>query len=133
LDRWRDRLGGLLADLNANQFPDLYRDQSYFLTWPAAGILEAIGKDWDWYRSAPDCAPVMLTSILKRVDVAVFKTIQNLVVIGAVGNQFLGTLENEGVGLAPFHDFADQVPTELVAELAELAGDIAAGTVQVRG
>ena len=92
-----------------------------------------IGKDWDWYRSAPDCAPVMLTSILKRVDVAVFKTIQNLVVIGAVGNQFLGTLENEGVGLAPFHDFADQVPTELVAELAELAGDITAGAVQVRG
>jgi basic membrane protein A len=97
----------------------------------AAAVM--IGKDWDWYSSAPDCAPVMLTSILKRVDVAVFKTIQNLVVIGAVGNQFLGTLENEGVGLAPFHDFADQVPTELVAELAELAGDIAAGTVSVRG
>jgi basic membrane protein A len=92
-----------------------------------------IGKDWDWYLSAPDCAPVMLTSILKRVDVAVFKTIQNLVVIGAVGNQYLGTLENEGVGLAPFHDFEDQVPAELVAELAELAGDIAAGTVSVRG
>jgi basic membrane protein A len=92
-----------------------------------------IGKDWDWYFSAPDCAPVMLTSILKRVDVAVFKTIQNLVVIDAVGNQFLGTLANDGVGLAPFHDFESEVPAELAAELEELAEDITAGTVQVRG
>ncbi len=92
-----------------------------------------IGKDWDWYFSAPDCRDILLTSILKRYDEAVFRTIQNLVVIDALGNQFLGNLENDGVGLAPFHGFESRVPDELVAELAQLAGDIASGAVAVRG
>lgn len=98
----------------------------------AGASVSMIGKDWDWYLSAPDCAPVMLTSILKRIDVAVFKTIENLVVIDGLGNQYLGTLENGGVGLAPYHDLADRVPAGLAAEVEELAADIAAGRVSIR-
>ena len=97
----------------------------------APGDVMIIGKDWDWYLSAPDCAPVLLTSVLKRFDVAVYKTIQNIVVIAALGNQFLGNLENDGVGLAPFHDLADKVSDEVAAELEQLADDIAAGLVSV--
>ncbi len=99
----------------------------------ADGTVLVIGKDWDWHGAAADCAPVLLTSVLKRYDVAVYKTIQNIVVISALGNQFLGNLENEGVGLAPFHDLANRVPDELAAELESLAGDIVAGRVAVRG
>lgn len=39
LDRWNDRLAGMPLDLNSIQFPDLYEQQSYFLTWPTAGLL----------------------------------------------------------------------------------------------
>ncbi|TPW11851.1 MAG: hypothetical protein FD129_1578, partial [bacterium] len=43
LDRWRDRLPDLAFDLSSNQFPDLYQQQSYFMTWPAAGLLVRAG------------------------------------------------------------------------------------------
>ena len=35
---------------------------------------------------------------------------------------FVGTLENEGVGLAPFHDFEDKVSPDLQGELDEITG-----------
>ncbi|MBI5156836.1 MAG: BMP family ABC transporter substrate-binding protein [Acidimicrobiia bacterium] len=96
-----------------------------------AGGVAVIGTHWDWYFSAPDCGPVLLTSILKRFDVAVYKTIQNLVVINALGSQYLGTLKNDGVGLAPFHEFADAVPAELAAEVEALREDIISGAVRL--
>ena len=44
---------------------------------------------------------------------------------------YLGTLENEGVGLAPFHDFDSKVPDELKKELDTLKQDIIDGKVKV--
>jgi len=96
-----------------------------------AGGVAVIGTHWDWFFSAPDCTDVLLTSILKRFDVAVYKTIQNIVVINAPGSQYLGTLKNDGVGLAPFHEFADAVPAELAAEIEALRADIISGAVRL--
>ena len=96
-----------------------------------AGDVAVIGTHWDWFFSAPDCGGVLLTSILKRFDVAVYKTIQNLVVIDALGSEYLGTLKNDGVGLAPFHEFADAVPAELAAEIEALRADIISGAVRL--
>ena len=95
------------------------------------GTVSVIGIHWDWYLSAPDCSGILLTSILKNFDVAVFKTIQNVVVVSALGSEYVGTLENGGVGLAPFHDFESAVPAELVAELTQLQADIISGAVLV--
>ena len=44
---------------------------------------------------------------------------------------FLGTLENNGVSIAPYHDFDSKVPAELKAEVDKLKADIIAGTVTV--
>lgn len=98
-----------------------------------AGNVRVIGTHWDWYGSAPDCRPVLLTSILKHFDVAVYKTIQNIVVIDALGSQYVGTLKNEGVGLAPFHEWEDAVPAELATEVDELRADIISGAVVLGG
>lgn len=44
---------------------------------------------------------------------------------------FIGTLENEGVGLAPFHDWADRVPADLDTKVQALADKIKSGEVTV--
>ena len=74
---------------------------------------------------------VFLTSIKKNMDVAVFNTINNVLTLDAVGNLYVGTLANGGVGLAPFHDLADQVPADLASELTALEAAIIAGSVAV--
>ena len=89
-----------------------------------------IGVDADQFFSAPECADVLLTSIQKNMDAAVFNTIQNVLVLGTLGNQYLGTLANGGVGLAPFHEF-ESVVGDLAAELVQLEAAIVAGEVAV--
>ena len=90
-----------------------------------------VGVDADQFFSAPDFADIWLTSIQKNMDVAVFNTIQNVLVLNSLGNQYNGTLANGGVGLAPVHDVP--YPEGMEAELAQLEADIIAGTVDVTG
>lgn len=100
----------------------------------AGGSAMIIGVDTDQYFSAQEeCGSILLTSILKRMDNSVFETIVNVAVLGSLGNQYLGTLENGGVGLAPYHDFEDAVPDELKVEIEQLEADIIAGNVDVSG
>lgn len=103
----------------------------------AAAIREAgreiamIGVDADFTETDPEVADLMLTSILKGIDVGTYDAVL------AAGNDefdttpFVGTLENEGVGIAPFHDYESKVPAELQAELDELEAAIIAGEIEV--
>ena len=81
----------------------------------------AIGVDTDQYNTLPDQQDIILTSCLKRMDRAVGQ-----VVTAALDNQFwggtryVGTLANHGVGLAPYHDFADAIPETLQKEIANI-------------
>jgi basic membrane lipoprotein Med (substrate-binding protein (PBP1-ABC) superfamily) len=84
------------------------------------GACLMIGVDTDQFLSAPEYASVWLTSVEKRVDVAVFDTIRNVATSGSLGGHFRGDLANGGVGLAPFHGFDGAVPQQLKDELAEL-------------
>ena len=44
---------------------------------------------------------------------------------------FVGTLANNGVSIAPYHDFDSKVPADLKAEVDKLKADIIAGTIKV--
>ncbi len=48
-----------------------------------------------------------------------------------ITKRFPSVVANEGVGLAPFHDFEDKVPAELKTEITTLQGQIAGGEVKV--
>jgi basic membrane protein A len=93
-----------------------------------------IGTDADVYESDSDNPVVqaqLLTSILKGIDVGVEEAI-----IAAGNDEFdaapyIGTLENEGVGIAPFHDWSDRVPADLATEVEELQAAIIAGEITV--
>jgi basic membrane protein A len=103
----------------------------------AAAIREAgreiamVGVDADFTVTDPSVADLMLTSILKGIAVGTEEAVL------AAGNDafdnspFIGTLENEGVGIAPVHDFEDKVPAELQGELDDLMAAIIAGDIQV--
>jgi basic membrane protein A len=95
------------------------------------GGVYIVGVDSDWYLTAPEYSSIVLTSVLKNMDVTTLTAIQ-LVVDGMFeGGVTVGTLANGGVGLAPFHDLAGMVSAELQAELDAVRAGIIDGTIDV--
>ena len=124
----------------ANQF----RDQGADIVAPVAGATGnasikamagagkwAIGVDTDQALSLPEYAKAILTSAEKRIDVAVLEAIKKNAGGDKGGENFVGTLANNGVALSPFHDLDAKIPAELKAEVDQLAKDIASGTITV--
>lgn len=92
-----------------------------------------IGVDTDWYVSAPEFKETYLTSIVKNIDVAVYDAIKAAKDGTFAGGTYVGTLANDGVTIAPYHDFEDQVPDDLKAEVEQARKDLIAGTLTVDG
>jgi basic membrane protein A len=90
-----------------------------------------IGVDADLYETFPDGADLFLTSILKGMKVGVSEVVTAAAEDKFDGTPFVGTLENDGVGIAPFHDFEDKVDAELQAELDEIKAGIIDGSIEV--
>lgn len=88
-----------------------------------------VGVDTDWCVSAPDFCDVMLTSVLKNMDVAVRDTVKMAYDGNFAGGIYVGTLENDGVGIASFHEFEDDMPEGLQAELDALKEALINGEV----
>jgi basic membrane protein A len=103
----------------------------------AAAALERPGVsviwvDNDGYDTLPaKYRPVLLTSVLKNTEDAVAGIVGDDVAGDFDPTPFIGTLENGGVDIAPFHDLASSVPAALSAELDELRARIADGSVVV--
>jgi len=92
-----------------------------------------IGVDTDWFVSANEYASIVLSSVMKKIDVAVYKTIQDVVNGKFAGGAVTYTLKDGGVDLAPFHDFDSQVPQTLKDELTQIKADIISGAITVDG
>ncbi|MEQ8365465.1 MAG: BMP family ABC transporter substrate-binding protein [Roseicyclus sp.] len=93
--------------------------------------LMIIGVDADLYETDPERRHVYLTSIVKRMDATVYQVIAQAIDGDFEGGLIVGTLANGGVNIAPFHDFEDAVPRELVAELTEIRAGIIDGSISV--
>lgn len=88
-----------------------------------------IGVDTDWCVSAAEYCPVVLTSVMKNMHIAVRDAIKMAKEGTFQGGVYVGTLKNGGVGIAPFHEFDNNVPASLKAELEEIAKGIKDGTI----
>lgn len=104
----------------------------------AAAALASNGKaniiwvDTDGYESLPaEYRPLVITSVIKRIDTAVTTATKEAVDDQFTNAAFVGTLANDGVGIAPFHDWDAKIPDELKAGVEQLRADIIAGTVTV--
>jgi basic membrane protein A len=92
--------------------------------------VKAIWVDSDGCVSAAEYCDVLLTSVVKGMDVAVKDAIKESI-DGTFNNDvFVGTLENGGVSLAPYGPNAD-VDAELSAKIDELKQGIIDGTIKV--
>ncbi|MCU1533993.1 MAG: family transporter substrate-binding protein [Glaciihabitans sp.] len=98
----------------------------------AAGNVSVIWVDNDGYNTLPaKYKPIVLTSVMKNTGdavVAITKSVQDK---SFTNTPYVGTLENGGVAIAPFHDLAGSVPAALEAEVTQLQKDIIAGTITV--
>jgi len=84
----------------------------------SAGDL-AIWVDTDGYTSEADYRSILLSSVEKRVDSATIAGVVDAASGKWSNKPYVGTLANEGVSLAPFHDFDSQVPQELKDKIAD--------------
>ena len=94
----------------------------------AADGVTIVGVDSDWFDSAADFSDVILTSVRKNMDAAVFDTVRTHQAGSDVGTLYVGTLANGGVGLGRV---ADGVDGGLLAEIDALEQDIIDGVVSV--
>ncbi|MDY7105798.1 MAG: BMP family ABC transporter substrate-binding protein [Actinomycetota bacterium] len=100
----------------------------------SGGNAKAIWVDTDGCESVPDDCQYFLTSVQKQMDNAVFDVVESAV-NGEFegGGVYTGTLENEGVTIAPYNEFEDEVPQELKDRVDELREQIISGELTVGG
>jgi basic membrane protein A len=92
------------------------------------GDVKAIWVDTDGCQSASEYCDVLLTSVMKAMDVAVEEAILQAA-SGEFSNElYVGTLENNGVGLA---DLSDDVPSEVADAVEELKAGIIDGSISL--
>ncbi len=139
-DTWNDTAKG-------EQFAKEFISQGVDIVHPVAGetgngtikaMFEddkwAIGVDTDQFLSiGPPTNAAIITSAQKAIDVAVLDVINKTAAGDLGGEDYSGTLANDGVLLAPFHDLEDEIAATpgLAAELDALEAAIEGGTVTV--
>jgi len=99
----------------------------------SGGKFSVIWVDVDGCESAARYCPVFLTTVVKNIPDAVRDAALEGAKSGGklLTGGFIGTLENNGVSIAPYHEFDSKVPAELKAEIEQLKKDIIAGTIKV--
>ena len=138
--------GGFEANQDAKQVAVNILDQDVDVIFPVGGpiyqsaqqaIKESgkdialIGADADLFETDPSTADVVLTSVLKAMDLSTYEA----VLASGKGEfdpeAYIGTLENDGVGISDLHNFSDKVDAGLQDELTQLRQDIIDGKVTV--
>jgi basic membrane protein A len=93
-----------------------------------------IWVDVDGYKLLPEARDVMLTSVMKKMDVSVYSVIKETMEGNFKGcTDYVGGLANDGVGIAPYHDLEDAIPDDLKAEVEDLRQKIISGEIKDTG
>lgn len=91
----------------------------------------AIWVDTDGCVSAAEYCDVLVSSVMKGMDVAVETAITDSLNDEFTNKPYVGTLDNGGVALAPYHEFEDEVPQELKDEIEQLKQDLIDGKIKI--
>jgi len=89
-----------------------------------------IGVDNDWSVFYTDYKEYILASALKNMDAWVKDTIKLAIDGKFKGEQYSGTLANNGVGLAIGSEFKTKLDAALVKEIDALKADLIAGKIK---
>ena len=91
--------------------------------------LPAIGADVDQYNAYPQAQDALLSSAQKNVDAAVYNYLRTVADGSVKAGISTGTLQNGGVGLAPFHDWDSKIPADLKAQIQKASDGIKDGSI----
>ena len=90
------------------------------------GDVWVIGVDADWFVTLPEYTDVILTSVLKGLDVAVFETIKDVAEGDFEGGTRLFTIAEDGVGIGAINEAVD---AELAAEIETIRQGLVDGSI----
>jgi basic membrane protein A len=93
--------------------------------------LPAIGSDVDQYNTNPEVKDALISSAMKNVDVAVYNYLKTVADGSVKAGISTATLQNGGVGLAPFHDWDSKIPAELKAQIQKSSDGIQDGSIKI--
>jgi len=71
---------------------------------------KGIGVDVDQYLTYPEIKDALITSAVKKMDVATSKAVQEFAAGSLEPGIELATITNGGVSLAPYHDWESKIP-----------------------
>jgi basic membrane protein A len=97
----------------------------------SGGKVSVIWVDTDGCVSASQYCSVFLSSVTKNLTDSVTTYIKAAASGTFPTGSYVGTLQNNGTGLAPFHDFDSKVPADLKSELDQVKADIISGKIKL--
>ncbi|UCC64634.1 MAG: BMP family protein, partial [Anaerolineae bacterium] len=139
---------GDFADLTkGKEMTESLFDEGADIFIPVGGLIGAPGFDvarerggygiWvdvDGWFLLTEARDVLLTSVMKKMDMSCFDVIRDTMAGNFKGcGVYVGSLENDGVGLARYHDLEDAVPDDLKAEVEDLQARIISGEITDTG
>lgn len=95
------------------------------------GSERVIWVDTDGCVSVEEECDIFLTSVMKNMDVAVYDAVSAAADGSFSGGLYVGTLENNGVAIAPVNQVSDDVSQEVQDRVAELQEAIISGEITV--
>jgi len=98
----------------------------------ANGKLSLIWVDTDGCESASQYCKYIITSATKNLSEGVQAYLSKASDGTFPSGNYIGTLKNDGVGLAPFHQFDSKVPSDLKSELKQVKADIISGKITMK-
>ncbi len=101
--------GGLLAAKEANKM--------------------CIGVDVDQFLSYPDVDSCLITSAEKHLDLAVKTAITGMVQGSFQAGIITFDITNDGIGLAPFHNFDSQISADVKAKMQDIQAKLKSGAI----
>jgi basic membrane protein A len=93
--------------------------------------VKLVWVDSDGYLTAPTYKSILLTSVIKTMGVAVENIVKEDMAGKFANTAYVGTLDNGGVALAPFHDLDSSVSADTKTQLDAIKKGIIDGSIKV--
>jgi basic membrane protein A len=88
-----------------------------------------VGVDVDQYISYPDVDSCLLTSAEKHLDLAVKQAVTDLTKGTLKGGIASFNIQNDGIGLAPYHDNDSKISADIKAKITDITAKLKSGAI----
>ena len=92
---------------------------------------QGIGVDVDQFLSFPEVSDILISSAMKSLDNAIYAVVKSFVDGNFNGGGiYTGNLANQGVQMAPWHDYESQIPDSVNLAIENIKAGIIDGSIK---